>query len=545
MNIIYSNRSNRLNSVLRLFEYLPFLFEEDILVISFFDITSNVYLVFFDLIILVLILILFSFYFTNIIWIKYSNNSDYLWRLFREQQQLTADSCNWVKESATSEILNYYTKQLDYIEYSPEIEKLKSTNALKNLENHISEISKERDFFSYKNFRSNFKKGGKFVNKKKFINQISLYLKFIEDFRKQTRDTSLTSSFLKDLVMFKIFDYNRYIVDPTYSSYYKIVLNDSLKLSIFVVRGVKRDYFIHQIYLQEDETYPEMLSLDQEEANILLETKWNEFLIWLYMYDNILGHKLPNWMIHKDIGGIFLHSKLVSDRKEVYIFDQSSILFDVFFIIVILIPIYLIQFFYSFYFTLHLGIRLPAIQDLFTLFKLLVINIWPVYLQEFLKNIGITTWSWFSKNVHTVGNGYPGLFRYSYGNHFYIDLYSFDPFFGYDTILKEYHNQVFYYNEKGYYNKSFNSNIFIFIWNCFYLIKDWVILMNSSFKFNFCSIISVYIWLIIIIIGCIRVKYFNKPIITTNVEIKFFIYLDKVYNINKIKWNNYLKKIWF
>lgn len=67
MNIIYSNRSNRLNSVLRLFEYLPFLFEEDILVISFFDITSNVYLVFFDLIILVLILILFSFYFTNII----------------------------------------------------------------------------------------------------------------------------------------------------------------------------------------------------------------------------------------------------------------------------------------------------------------------------------------------------------------------------------------------------------------------------------------------------------------------------------------------
>lgn len=80
-------------------------------------------------------------------------------------------------------------------------------------------------------------------------------------------------------------------------------------------------------------------------------------------------------MIHKDIGGIFLHSKLVSDRKEVYIFDQSSILFDVFFIIVILIPIYLIQFFYSFYFTLHLGIRLPAIQDLFTLFKLLVINI--------------------------------------------------------------------------------------------------------------------------------------------------------------------------
>lgn len=83
----------------------------------------------------------------------------------------------------------------------------------------------------------------------------------------------MTSSFLKDLVMFKIFDYNRYIVDPTYSSYYKIVLNDSLKLSIFVVRGVKRDYFIHQIYLQEDETYPEMLSLDQEEANILLETK--------------------------------------------------------------------------------------------------------------------------------------------------------------------------------------------------------------------------------------------------------------------------------
>jgi hypothetical protein len=44
-------------------------------------------------------------------------------------------------------------------------------------------------------------------------------------------------------------------------------LEDSLKLSIFVARGIRRNEFIKCIYYQDEEQFPELLSLEQDDIS--------------------------------------------------------------------------------------------------------------------------------------------------------------------------------------------------------------------------------------------------------------------------------------
>jgi hypothetical protein len=37
----------------------------------------------------------------------------------------------------------------------------------------------------------------------------------------------------------------------------------------------------------------------------------------------------------------------------------------------------------------------------------------------------------------------------------------------------------------------------------------------------------------------------TSNLISTYVDIKLLVYLDKVYAINKLKWNHFLNKVWF
>lgn len=260
-------------------EIVFFLFEEDFPVALVFDIGLNLYMIWFHLLILILILFLFSYYLYNIIWTnEYFYNSQYLWKLFRENQELEADQWNWMKDKATIDILDHYTKQLSNIEFVASHDSLiKSQNAYVELSNQFLLFNKQKEdllkVFSLESFNKNKDFKEKKSDKKEFFNQIKKFTLLISDLAKIKSEMGIkfSSDLIKDITNSLSFDYNRYVTDPYYTYFYQILLEDSLRLNIFISRGVRRDKYINQIYYQEEETYPELLDMEQEEASLLLE----------------------------------------------------------------------------------------------------------------------------------------------------------------------------------------------------------------------------------------------------------------------------------
>lgn len=260
-------------------EIVFFLFEEDFPVALVFDIGLSLYMAWFHLLILILVLFLFSYYLYNMIWTnEYFYNSQYLWKLFRENQELEADQWNWMKDKATVDILDHYTKQLSNIEFVASHDSLiKSQNAYIELSNQFLLFNKQKEdllkVFSLDSLNKNKEIKDNKSDKKEFFNQIKKFTLLISDLAKIKSEMGIkfSSDLVKDITNSLSFDYNRYVTDSYYTYFYQILLEDSLRLNIFISRGVRRDKYINQIYYQEEETYPELLDMEQEEASLLLE----------------------------------------------------------------------------------------------------------------------------------------------------------------------------------------------------------------------------------------------------------------------------------
>lgn len=447
-----------------------------------------------------------------------------------------------MKDEATLDILNYYTRQLKSIDYISQNKFTKNDLNYEKLVGEFLKFNKQKDnsiniIFDLKNKVSN--------KKNNYINQILEIKSFIfklNKFKKQI-NFDLFSSLSKDLTSSLIFDYNRYIYDLYYLRYYQIVLEDSLKLNIFISRGLKRDYFIKQIFYQEDETFPEMLSLDNEKANLILEQNWNRFLDWMFRLDLLLYKNMPSWIINKDVGGLFLHVNRLNIDKNVYFFNQNSNTFDVLALFLIIIPFFIFQYFLIFYYPLHFKYRMAVIQDYFIIWKLKFCNWLPVLIQEWLKDLGIFSWSWKTNSRYTVGNGYP-KFMFNYSDHIFRDFYVLDPLYLYDAIFADLQKQIIYYKGDSFYYKHNNMNLLLcFFKQQFILIKDFIFFTNFSYKWFFYAFTNKFIWLIFFVFYLTSVK--NTNIYFTNIKLRHLIYLNKIYNLNKIKWNNYINKIWF
>jgi len=234
----------------------------------------------------------------------------------------------------------------------------------------------------------------------------------------------------------------------------------------------------------------------------------------------------------------------MTERKYVYIFDQESYSFDIIYIFIGLIPAFLLEYFYSFYFDLYLDMRLPSVEDHFILGKLFIFNVTPLFIQNFLKDLGFFSYAWNAVDVRTPGNGYPTRFPWLYSNHIHMDFFFFDPLYQYDNIFASMNNMIFPYSDG--YKRIFNISFF-------YAFINQRIIWFLDFIFGDCY--KKYNIIYYIIIFFILYFLYFKWVLTwrsmlklkykTNINIKLLVYLDKIYDIQKVKWTNYLKKIWF
>jgi hypothetical protein len=66
------------------------------------------------------------------------------------------------------------------------------------------------------------------------------------------------------------FNYVRYLFDPDYNSYYNLLRDDFMKLSVFQARGFRRDPFIRQIMTQGEVAFYSADLVYQEENEELI-----------------------------------------------------------------------------------------------------------------------------------------------------------------------------------------------------------------------------------------------------------------------------------
>lgn len=190
---------------------ISFYFFSSLNLLSFYDVSLSLNLIFFDFMFIFIFIILFSFYIYNIVWApSYLYNSDYLWRCFREEQRLSFGSWNWMKDQATLDILNFYTKQLsnvDYLTENNDIVKRKTT--YEQLAKEFMKFNGQKD--KYLNVISDFKNNVSNIKNKKnnHINQMFKFLNLITKLNriKTKMNVKFSSSLLDDLTTSITFDY--------------------------------------------------------------------------------------------------------------------------------------------------------------------------------------------------------------------------------------------------------------------------------------------------------------------------------------------------
>lgn len=204
-------------SLVLLNEIVFFLFEDDFPIALMYDINLNFYVIYFYLICLLFFLFLGAFYVYNIIWSdNYNYNCDYLWKKFRMSQQLNNTQWNWVKEQATRDILEFYTKQLTSLDYSASYQDLiKSSKAYNELSNQFLEFIKQKDdlltiFSNLDSIKDKFVvESNKVLTRNKYINHYLYLAELIRKLRliKSRLGVKISNSLIQELSTSLTFDY--------------------------------------------------------------------------------------------------------------------------------------------------------------------------------------------------------------------------------------------------------------------------------------------------------------------------------------------------
>jgi len=83
------------------------------------------------------------------------------------------------------------------------------------------------------------------------------------------------------------FDYNRFICDPYYASYYKILIEEASKLSLFLPLGFRHNSYIKSLIIQDINSHYYPLELSDQELNIKGLTFMEEFFWRINHLDKI------------------------------------------------------------------------------------------------------------------------------------------------------------------------------------------------------------------------------------------------------------------
>lgn len=147
--------------------------------LSFYDINYNLNIIWLDFLVWLFFLIFFGSYIYRVILSPtYLYNNDYLWRCFREEQQLDFNNLNWLKDDATLEVLESYTKQLSGLDLknsNPDDLFIKNTKTYKKLAAEFVKynLKKTKHMDLMSNLRRRFSK----KKKKKSLNHINKIMK--------------------------------------------------------------------------------------------------------------------------------------------------------------------------------------------------------------------------------------------------------------------------------------------------------------------------------------------------------------------------------
>lgn len=157
-----------------------------------------------------------SFYIYNIIWTdNYNYNCDYLWKKFRSNQQLNNSQWNWVKEQATRDILEFYTKQLNILDYSaPYQDLIKSSMVYNELSNQFLTFMKQKDdlmsiFSNLESVKDHDFEVNKVFTRNKYINHYLYLAELIRKLRvvKSKLGVKFSNSLIQELSTSLTFDY--------------------------------------------------------------------------------------------------------------------------------------------------------------------------------------------------------------------------------------------------------------------------------------------------------------------------------------------------
>lgn len=290
-----------------------------------------------------------------------------------------------------------------------------------------------------------------------------------------------------------------------------------------------------------------IIPIDLSELNIAKFTE--SFLInifnYLWFFDMMFFFRLPNLFFFKDTNSMFIYkNRKLNDNYNIV--DVNGFSFDLLFLLFCVFIFFFYIFCLSFYCKLNNVIRWSVSGDNLIIIKLMIFNCFFI-IQNFLKNVSITSWIWNILDESTMGNGYPGM-NPTFGlNRIDKILFYSDPLYNYDNIWKicQYSIVPLDVNREVSFSRnwSFLSIRYSFL-NMFIVLFSYIFPFYSSYKLLYFSLYFKFFIVIYFFIYCLRwnTVYINQEY---NLTMNFLFYIKNFYNNKLIKFNNYLNKLWF